>query len=120
MATSTYDFTDDKAILQGATFSKTIVWKDSNEVAVNLTGYSARMQVRKNINSPDVIVELSTSNGSIALGGSAGTVTLSLSAVQTSAIAAKAGVYDLELTSADGTVTRLLSGIIEFSKEVTR
>ena len=43
MAAAQYDI----LIEQGATFSRTFVWKDSSEVAVDLTGYTARMQIRK-------------------------------------------------------------------------
>ena len=38
-----YDIT----IEQGATFRLSLVWKDSSNVPVNLTGYTARMQVRR-------------------------------------------------------------------------
>ena len=118
--TATYDFTGDNAIQQGATFTKTMAWKDSAGSPVNLTGYSAKMQIRKSASNVDVIADLSTVNAGVTLGGSAGTIQLDLTATQTSAITAKTGVYDLELTSANGTVTRFLSGAVEISREVTR
>ena len=118
--TATYDFTGDNAIQQGATFTKTFAWKESAGVPMNLTGYSAKMQVRKSASSPDVIVELSTVNGAISLGGALGTIAMALTATQTAAITAKAGVYDLEMTAPNGTVTRFLAGMVEISKEVTR
>ena len=118
--TATYDLIGDNAIQQGATFTKSFAWKNSGGVPINLTGYTAQMQVRKSVTSPDVIVELSTLNGAIVLGGAAGTVVLSLTALQTAAITAKSGVYDLELKTAGGEVTRFLSGSVEISHEVTR
>jgi hypothetical protein len=45
-------------------------------VAINLTGYTARMQVRSTLESAEALIELTTANGRIALGGSAGTITL--------------------------------------------
>lgn len=116
MSSSRHNFT----IEQGATLMKPFIWKDSDGVPVDLTGYTAKMQVRQSPQSGTVLLELSTSNGRITLGGAAGTITLALTAAITAAIAWRRGVYDIELTSGDGTVTRLLEGEIQVSKEVTR
>jgi hypothetical protein len=47
-------------------------------------------------------------------------VTLSLTAAVTAAIVAGVYVYDLELVSSGGIVTRLLQGTFTVSAEVTR
>lgn len=107
-------------IFKGATFRQSLVWQDSDGVPVDLTGYSARMQVRKTINTEAVVVELSTFNGSILLQSATGAIEMHLSAAQTSVLIGKTGVYDLEMESADGTVTRLLYGDVTLSPEVTR
>lgn len=117
--TAAYHFTDDKVIQQGVTFAKRFLWKDAAGTPIDLTGYSARMQGRRSASSPDVLMEFSTELGSIVLGGVDGTIDLRLSAQETSAIE-KGGVYDLELTSPGGVVTRLLEGTFEISREVTR
>jgi hypothetical protein len=44
MAATTYDI----LIEQGATYSQVVTYKESG-VAVNLTGYTARMQVRSHV-----------------------------------------------------------------------
>ena len=111
-----YDFT----IYQGATFSRVLTWKDENNVAINVTGYTARMQLRESQDAAAAFITLTTENGGIALGGAAGTITLSISAANTAAITETSGVYDLELVSAGGIVTRLLAGEVLISKEVTR
>lgn len=116
MAAATYDF----EIEQGATLLKPIVWKDSTGAAVNLAGYTAKMQIRQSVASTDVLLEMSTTNGKIQLTPSTGTVTLIFSAATTAAITWKRGKYDLELTSSDGTVTRLIEGQITVSQEITR
>jgi hypothetical protein len=117
------------AIDQGATFRKTITWKDGDGNAVNLNGYTARMQVRSSFSSPTMITSMTTSNGKIMLGGSAGTVSLYLSASDTAAFStaspndfadAFVGVYDLELVAPNGDVTRLLQGSFAVNPEVTR
>jgi tRNA threonylcarbamoyladenosine modification (KEOPS) complex Pcc1 subunit len=115
MAATTYDI----LIEQGATFSQVITYKESG-VAVNLTGYTARMQVRSTLESATTVVELTTANGRIALGGTAGTITLTISATDTAGLTAGRGVYDLELVSGSGIVTRLLQGVATISRNVTR
>ena len=107
-------------IEQGATFRLNLVWKDSLGVPVNLTGYSARMQVRRAYNNPNTLLSLSTATGTISLGGSAGTISIDGQALLTEDMSSRVGVYDLELQSADGTVTRLLEGKVTISPEVTR
>ncbi len=56
----------------------------------------------------------------MSLGNLAGTITLGLTATQTTNIKAKVGVYDLELEAPAGVVVRLLYGGVTFSMEVTR
>ena len=110
----------DITINQGATFELTITWKDSAGTAINLTGYSARMQVRETYSSTTSVVSLTNGSG-ITLGGSAGTIAIVISATTTAALTAPfSGVYDLELVSAGGVVTRLLQGAATVSPEVTR
>lgn len=114
MAASTYNL----LIEQGATFTLSLVWKDSEGDPVDLTGYSARMQVRPSVTSEDVLLSLTDQDG-IVLGGD-GSIVVQASATQTAAISSKRGAYDLELEDQDGTVTRLLQGVVTISPEVTR
>jgi hypothetical protein len=108
-------------VYRGATFSEQIEWKDENGVAIDLTGFTARMHMRDTLEATTPFLTLTTENGGITLGGAAGTVDLLASAAATSAISAPSGVYDLELVAGDGvTVTRLLEGLVTISPEVTR
>lgn len=115
MIAGVYNFTID----QGATFSRQLTLKDASDDPMNLTGYTARMQIRPEIESDEVMVELTTTNGRIALGGVAGTVTLTISATVTATID-KEGVYDLELVTPAGEVYRALKGKVRLEPEVTR
>ena len=108
------------AIEQGATFYVTFTRKNSDGTPVDLTGCTARMQVRTAINSPDVLLELTTENGRIVLGGAAGTVVLTVDAATTESIDWLYGVYDLEVVTASGFVRRLLYGAVSVSPGVTR
>lgn len=107
-------------IEQGATYNQPLVWKDSSGTAVNVTGYTARMQIRKTIDATTIILTLTTENGRITVGGANGLITLLVSAADTAALTTFCGVYDLEVISPAGVVTRLLEGQVEVSKEVTR
>ena len=106
---------------QGATLSLVATWRDSAGTAINLTGYTARMNVRETYSSSSAILTLTTENAGITLGGAAGTITLTATATATAALTEPfSGVYDLELVSAGGVVTRLLQGAATVSPEVTR
>ena len=108
-------------IHQGASWDLTLTWKTGNPSAlVNLTGYTARMQIREKAISPNASATLTSSNGKIALGGVLGTVALSLSAADTSAIVPGNYVYDLEMVSPTGYVTRLVEGKARVTPEITR
>jgi tRNA threonylcarbamoyladenosine modification (KEOPS) complex Pcc1 subunit len=107
-------------IEQGATLSLVLTYKDSSSNLVNLTGYTARMMLRSAFTSASNVISLTTENGRIALGGSAGTITLTISATDTAALAApQYGVYDLELVSGS-TITRLIQGTFTVLPEATR
>ncbi len=107
-------------IEQGATFQHRLTWKDGNGDPVDVTGYVAKMQIRDKVASVDVLMELSSANGRIILGGDQGTIDLEINAPDSAAIIWKKGVHDLELESPAGVVTRLVEGKVSVSPEVTR
>ena len=111
-----YDIT----IYQGATFNPVFIWKAENGDPVDLTNYSARMMARPSAESQRVFFELSSDDSTITLGGIDGAIAPIMSAEETANITDTSGVYDLELTAQDGTVTRLLHGRVLISREVTR
>jgi tRNA threonylcarbamoyladenosine modification (KEOPS) complex Pcc1 subunit len=97
-----------------------LTYKDSAGNLVNLTGYTARMMLRSSFTAASSILSLTTENSRIALGGAAGTITLTISATDTAALSApQSGVYDLELVSGS-TVTRLIQGTFTVTPEATR
>lgn len=100
---------------QGATFDRTFTFQIDDE-PVDLTGYTAAMQLRAKPSSAAVL-SLTSGNG-ITLGGDEGTIVVSITASQTAAIAAGAYYYDLELTLND-TVTRLIQGQFLLTPEIT-
>lgn len=111
-------------IEQGASFKFNIDWIQKDAVTpVDLTGFTARMHVRSDIDAIDPpLIIFTTENGRITLGGSAGTIQLDMTATDTAALSFTTGVYDLELvdTGGDGKVTRIIYGGVEVRPEVTR
>ena len=105
---------------QGTTFSKQLTYT-IDSVPVDLTTYTARMQVREKYTSKTSVIDITTENGGIALGGDAGTIDLYISDEITSLLPAKDYVYDLELISGPQTyVYRLIEGKFIVTPEVTR
>lgn len=105
---------------QGATFARLITWKDDENTPVDLTGYSARMQVREKYTSTVAALSLSTPSSGISLGTTNGQITLSVPASTMAALPSGEYVYDLEMVSSTGAVTRLLQGTFTVTPEVTR
>ena len=100
---------------QGATFNAQIDISDDSGNTQNLTGYSVAGQIRKSYDSTTYTAfSASVSNAT------GGTITISLTSTQTNALAAGRYVYDVEITSGGGVVTRVLEGQVEVTPGVTR
>ena len=115
MAAGNYDILCE----QGATFNLVLTWRNPDQSPIDVTGYTAKMQVRVSKSDSTAVLTLQTGSG-ITLGGTAGTITLNASATATNSLDAGTFVYDLELTSSNGTVTRLIEGSFTVSGQVTR
>jgi FlaG/FlaF family flagellin (archaellin) len=103
----------DFLIEQNATFTKVLTYYSNTKIPVDLTGYSAHLQVKDVYGT--LLLDLSTLNGLIVLGGTAGTISLTVPAVITSTLTFTNSPYDLTLTGSDGTVVRLLEGSFSVS-----
>lgn len=112
----TYGLTAD----QGATFQSILTWTNPDGSAIDLSGYTARMKIRRRTTSQEVLEDLTTENGKLTLGGADGTITISLSHTETAALSAGQHQYDLELISTSGEVTRLIMGYFVVRSEITK
>ncbi len=122
MSAGTYNL----AIEQNATFSLIMTWIAGSYCAcppvgftpepVDLTGYTAMLQIRPFQLSTSILFDASPD---ITLGGVAGTITLIIPATTTQGFTWWTGVYDLLLTSAAGVATRLLQGNVTVAPGVT-
>ena len=111
MAAGTYNFIID----QGATFTRQLTVKENNSL-MNLTGYSVASKMRSTHDSGTVVGTFTCTISS----GTGGIITVSKPSSTTAAIEEAIYVYDLEITSGAGIVTRLLQGQITVNPEVTR
>ncbi|OWK46613.1 hypothetical protein [Fimbriiglobus ruber] len=104
-------------IYQAATFNLTLTYLDGNGNPVDLTDYTGDMIIA---NGSTTVLELSTSNGRMILGGTAGTVQLLVDASDTAALTPASNLqYDLLLTSQGGTVIPLVAGAAYIRASVT-
>jgi hypothetical protein len=112
MSAGRYSF----AIEQGATFDRTVTWRDNAGALVDLTSYTATMKIK----DPD---GTTIATPTLTLGGAAGTIAIHLSAATTRALTPTPSdslVYDLLVTAADGvTLTRLLQGRVRIDQAVS-
>lgn len=117
-------------IEQGATLDFEIQYRDASGTAIDLSGYSGRMQLRPDVASTSSYISLSSSLQADGTGlnfsGSNGTTSptsgsigLYISAVSSSLLSFDEAVYDLEIQSGS-LVIRLLEGKVKLSPEVTR
>lgn len=116
-----YHMTGAYAIPQGADWDVNIRYIDDAGVPFDFTGGTADMQVRTDYDG-EIILELSTSDGTIVLGdgtGDIGNVTLRFIPSVTSVMTKYEGIYDLEVTLG-GLVYKFLEGKFELRREITR
>ncbi len=107
------------AIYKGATFEHRFAFVDENDEPVNVTGYTARMMIREEWDSPDPpLISLTESSG-IAISGSLGVFDVTISAIDTAALTVDKAVYDLEAVQGPK-VIKLARGKIKVYPEVTR
>ncbi|MFZ5548086.1 MAG: hypothetical protein ACOZJX_05275 [Pseudomonadota bacterium] len=106
-------------IEQGCTWQQRLIYKAGDPLTpVDMTGWTARLHVRTTVESPELLLELTTENGGITLGGTTGEISIDLSAADTAAITWPTGLFDLELVSAGGIVKRVLRGTIAVRRDV--
>lgn len=104
---------------QGTYQEKIFTYSDPNGAPINLTGMTARMQIRPYKGSADVLLTTTTQDGGITLGGTSGTVKVVIKTAKTILITSD-GYYDIELIDADSEVDRFIEGMVKLNAEVTK
>jgi len=104
---------------QNAAFKSRLVWLDKNKKPVNLTGYTAKMQVRAATGSA-VLLEASTVNARIVLGTVNGVIDFNIPEAIITALTFTEAQYDLILTPPTGGPIRFIKGKVTFSTGITQ
>lgn len=113
MAAGTYNI----VIEQGTTFELPVT------VSMDLTGWTARMQIKTAVGVNPSILDLTTANGGITIDADVAEsdVVINIPAATSAGWPAEfvKGVYDLEIVSPTGRVMRLIKGTVAVDPEVT-
>lgn len=104
----------DLIIDQGTTYSVELDLIDDNGDVMALDGYTANSQIRRWYTSNNASATFTTT-----INASAGKITLSLTANQSSNLVYGRYVYDVEISNDAGT-SRVVEGVITITPEVTR
>jgi hypothetical protein len=112
---------------QGTSYSYVLTLTNSNNAIYDLTGYDARLQVRRNYGDTTVLINATLQNSKLSVNAAAGKVTFTLAPSDTSGIRFDLKdddtlecVYDLEIISPTGNVYKPAKGTFTIRREVTR
>jgi hypothetical protein len=98
----------------GATFSQSIVFRNPDGSAYDLTGFTAKLQVRDRVDGATAVLDI------VPALGNDGSVTYGFTAAQTNALTKDQYVYALELYGPNNLVIRLIEGFVNVSPRVVR
>ena len=101
---------------QGSDFISKITVEGAAGLSSDLTGYTAKGQVRKTYSSTTQY----DLHATVDADPTTGIIDINLTASQTASMRAGRYVYDVEITSSTGVVTRVVEGQIEITPRVTR
>lgn len=116
MDTPSYDI----EIRQGATFQIALAYRDPDGKPIDLSGFSAQMQIRDRVGGR-VLAELSSANGRITIEPAEGRLHVEIPRSITKNMALSTpGVYDLFITSEQDFAVCVVEGKVTFRPSVTR
>jgi len=104
---------------QNATFSFVVEYKDEDGNAIDLSGASAKMQVRDTKGGTKLAVTLTSPSGGITIDGPNGKLTVKMTPTQTSKIFYPKSSYDLMVVDSNANKIKLLEGFMTLNRSVT-
>lgn len=108
-------------IKQGSEWERTLILKDSVGDVINLTNYTARMQIRALKDKDSILYDtLTTTNLRIVITALEGKIVLKIPSTVSDTYKFIKGYYDLEIISSTSLVTRILEGSVSINKNVTK
>ena len=104
---------------QNTTFTFSVVYKDNEDNPIDLTGCSAKMQVRDTKGGSKLAFSLTSPIGGITIDGPNGKVTVKMTPTQTNKLFYPKSSYDIMLTDSNLNKIKLLEGFMTLSRSVT-
>lgn len=103
--------------IKGTSFQRSLTYKDSNGIAIDLSGYTVTMLIKVYDSHNKTELTLTNSSG-ITLTGASGLIEILITDAQTSAFNEKEYFYTLKIESSGGIVSELMRGTFEVIDEV--
>ncbi len=104
---------------QNTTFTFTVEYKDNSGDPIDITGASAKMQVRDTKGGSKLAFSLTSPAGGITIDGPNGKLTIKITPTQTNKLFYPKSSYDIMLTDSNLNKTKLLEGFMTLSRSVT-
>lgn len=104
---------------QNTTFRFIVEYKDNNGTAINLTGASAKLQVRDTKGGSKLAFTLTSPAGGIVIDPTLGKLTITMTPTQTNKLFYPKSSYDLMVIDSNGVKTKLVEGFLTLSRSVT-
>jgi len=102
------------------TFSMQLVYKDRNKLPIDITGYTAHMQVRNKPGGNVLILDSNNVGNSITVDGPNGVVNVEFGVDNMLGVTAQKGAYDLALIDPADKPAVVVEGTVAIIKGVTR
>ena len=104
---------------QNTTFTFKIEYKDSSNTPIDLTGATAKMQVRDQKGGSKLSFTLTSPAGGITIDGPNGVIVVKMTPTQTNKLFYPKSAYDLMIVDSNSNKTKLLEGFLTLSRSVT-
>jgi hypothetical protein len=104
---------------QNATFSFIVEYKDPEGDPIDLTGASAKMQVRDTKGGTKLAFTLTSPSGGITINPLSGQLTIKMTPTQTNKLFFPKSSYDIMLTDSNSNKVKILEGFMTLSRSVT-
>jgi hypothetical protein len=105
---------------QNTTFKFEIQYTEDDETTpIDLTGASAKMQVRDTKGGSKIAFTLTSPSGGISIDETTGTLSISITPTQTNKLFYPKSSYDIMMIDSNGNKIKLLEGFMTLSRSVT-
>ena len=104
---------------QNATFSFIVEYKDNNGLPIDLTGATAKMQVRDTKGGSKLAFTLTSPSSGITIDAALGKLTIKMTPTQTSKLFYPKSSYDVIVIDSNSNRVKLVEGFITLNRSVT-